>query len=636
MLQTLLRGLALRRKEAARPRKPAAEWRRPRVEELESRIVPAPLVPGAPVIVVPPTPFSAVGTADVTSTIASFKTAMGGADNAGVTAPQLNGFRTINWDGVNLTGSDFGGGPNTVVISPGNTVGIPLNRFQTRGVFFEAVYAVSGDGFKSVNANAGTTLLPAFSPKNTFAMFNTNDIDFQFMLPSPNGSTPVPAAARGFGAIFTNVELDNSTSIELFHGTQSLGKFFAPKGAQGQPEFIGALFNSPIVTSVTLTLGTEAIFNFDGTTISGTSTDDPATGHNLVVTDDWFYPEPVPSVDMPPVLSGRQGTLDARPLFTATPDTAFSGVVATFTDRTGTGNAKAYTATINWGDGHISNGTVAATASPLGFTVSGSNTYHNPGLVPISVDISDFDDNTVTVTNTARVGTPNQIWLAQIYKDLLGRELDAAGLAFWGNLLNSGQTRAQVVLGIEQSTEFINVEVQGLFQHYLRHAATPAGFQFYGDLLRSGKTLEDATAILVGSQEYFQNRGGGTTSGALAALYQDALGRPIDSAGQQFYTQLLASNGNNFAAAAAVLLGSLEYRTRITNVLLTNLLRHAPTPAAVTFHVGVYNNGVVNGVDPFRQIIALITNSQEYFDLVQRNDVLLLDLPQDPFKPNPV
>ena len=57
-------------------------------------------------------------------------------------------------DGVKLDGTDFGGGPNTTVISQGNTVGIPLDRFQSRGVYFGAVYAVSGDGFTTVNPSA--------------------------------------------------------------------------------------------------------------------------------------------------------------------------------------------------------------------------------------------------------------------------------------------------------------------------------------------------------------------------------------------------------------------------------------------------------------------------------------------------
>ncbi len=131
---------------------------------------------------------------------------------------------------MKLDGTDFGG--DTTVIDQGKTVGIPLNRFQERGIFFEEVYAVSGDGFADVNPNA-TGLFNAFSPSNTFSMFNENTIDFSFVQPSSHTTSAVDAESRGFGAIFLNVETPNTTSIEYFHGDQSLGKFFVPVGAQG-------------------------------------------------------------------------------------------------------------------------------------------------------------------------------------------------------------------------------------------------------------------------------------------------------------------------------------------------------------------------------------------------------------------
>src|SRR5207249_10186782 len=119
--------------------------------------------------------------------------------------------------------------------------------------------------FTSVNPNVGN-LFPAFSPSNTFAMFNDNTIDLSFVLASAHTTTPTPAATRGFGAIFKNVELANSTSIEYFNGDTSLGKFFVPVGTAGQPEFLGELFDSPIVTSVSFVLGTDVLFSFDGVT----------------------------------------------------------------------------------------------------------------------------------------------------------------------------------------------------------------------------------------------------------------------------------------------------------------------------------------------------------------------------------
>src|SRR5262249_37179028 len=108
------------------------------------------------------------GAATAAQGLASFEAAIGGKDNGAVASPQNSGFRTINWDAVKLDGTDFGGPPNTTVIDQGKTVGIPLDRFQERGVFFGAIYAVStdqqpGGAFADVNPGAAG-LFNSFSP----------------------------------------------------------------------------------------------------------------------------------------------------------------------------------------------------------------------------------------------------------------------------------------------------------------------------------------------------------------------------------------------------------------------------------------------------------------------------------------
>src|SRR5436190_10138772 len=121
-------------------------------------------------------------------------------------------------------------------------------------------------------------------------MFNDNGIGLSFIVPSVSNFTPKSAATRGFGAIFFNVRIASTTSIEYFNGTRSLGKFFVAVGTQGQAEFLGELFSAPVVTSVQITCGTDVLFTFDGVTTATGGTD--TSPHNLVVTDDFVYAEP--------------------------------------------------------------------------------------------------------------------------------------------------------------------------------------------------------------------------------------------------------------------------------------------------------------------------------------------------------
>jgi hypothetical protein len=320
----------------------------------------------------------------------AFKTAIGGVKNTAA-APQSGGFRVITWDGVAVDGTDFGG--NTTVIVPNKTVGIPINRFQTQGSLFETIYAVSADGFQSVNpdvAAASPALFPSFSPTKTFAMFNDNTIDFSFILPSAANTAPVDAGSRGFGAIFENVRLPNTTSIEYFDGNISLGKFFVPtSNTQGDNEFLGELFSSPVVTRISITLGTDVLFSFNGTTFSAGGTDNPGGGHNLAVTDDFVYAEPVAAAAVQAPVNAVVGSL-------------FNGAVATFTDANAGSTVHDFTGSINWGDGSTSPATFTAQGSGK-FAVNGSHTYTSSGTFPVSILVQDFGGNDVTLSNTATV-----------------------------------------------------------------------------------------------------------------------------------------------------------------------------------------------------------------------------------------
>jgi hypothetical protein len=262
----------------------------------------------------PATVFSGAGTANATTALNAFRAAIGGVNNGGTPSPQVGGRREINWDGVALDGTDFGG--NSHVIIPNKTVGIPVNRFQSRGVRFAEEYAVTGDGF--VSANPGVAgQFPAFSDGKTFAMFNDNGIELNFVLPSDPNTAPVQAGVRGFGVIFIDVEKPNTTSIEYFNGSISLGKFFVEPGPSAQAEFLGVLFDNPIITNVEITVGEAQIFSVNGNTVIPGPKDitlDPINGKDLADTDDFVLSEPVPCDMTPQLLTLQDIGPDTEPL----------------------------------------------------------------------------------------------------------------------------------------------------------------------------------------------------------------------------------------------------------------------------------------------------------------------------------
>lgn len=87
----------------------------------------------------------------------------------------------------------------------------------------------------------------------------------------------------------------------------------------------------------------------------------------------------------------------------ATEGSAFTGTVATFTDPDPLSTAAEYTASIDWGDGSSSAGTVVGSGG--NFSVSGSHTYAEEGSYTTTVTITDVDtpDNGATANGTATV-----------------------------------------------------------------------------------------------------------------------------------------------------------------------------------------------------------------------------------------
>ena len=104
-----------------------------------------------------------------------------------------------------------------------------------------------------------------------------------FFIPGTNGAQP--ATVRGFGAIFTDVDLSNSTSIEFFdaHNNSIFSQAVLPGTVDDKSlSFLGAV-------------GSEEIFRVritSGNTPIGSSADNPAKGVDLVAMDDFIYAEP--------------------------------------------------------------------------------------------------------------------------------------------------------------------------------------------------------------------------------------------------------------------------------------------------------------------------------------------------------
>lgn len=204
--------------------------------------------------------------------------------------------------------------------------------------------------------------------------------------------------------------------------------------------------------------------------------------------------------------------------------------------------------------------------------------------------------------------TPTQKFVSQVYRDLLKREVDADGLNFWNNILAAGASRAQVVLGIEASQEFKQMQVRDIYRQYLKRDADPNGLAFFTSALLAGATPEDVAGVIAGSAEYFQSQGNGSINGFITALYRDILGRAPDAGGQLAFSQALNS-GATRQQVARMMLSSTEYQNVVVANHYITYLRRQADAAGQAFFVAALAGG--NRSD---QVIGQLMGSDEYFN----------------------
>src|SRR5205807_1923998 len=127
--------------------------------------------------------------------------------------------------------------------------------------------------------------------------------------------------------------------------------------------------------------------------------------------------------------------------------------------------------------------------------------------------------------------------------------------------------------------------------------------------LSGGETVEQLAAgtTLLGSPEYFQARGGGTTEGFLSAIFLDLLHRAIDPPTR---AQLVAAihNGASRSDVAALVLSSGEYRAALATNFIMAFLGRAPTAGEVAPIVDRIAHGETD-----QGVISDILSSPEYF-----------------------
>jgi len=241
---------------------------------------------------VPPSVFQAAGkdVASIQSSVDAFRAALGNPNN-GNGGPMDTGRREINWDGV--------GGADTTTTVPVTPFNVFLNtrgsQFTTPGIGLTQAPASGGlQGGLAVlfNNPSYATIFKAFSLSRLFSAIGSTVTDTLFFVP---GTSDVKAVTRGFGVVFSDVDLPDggddpspkqggkraSTLIEFFGARgELLFSSFAPASpGDGNLSFFGIVFDDARIASVRITTG-------------ATPGLDDSPKRDVVMMDDFIYGEP--------------------------------------------------------------------------------------------------------------------------------------------------------------------------------------------------------------------------------------------------------------------------------------------------------------------------------------------------------
>jgi hypothetical protein len=214
-------------------------------------------------------------TGDINVRLDEFRQLLGSQLNT--TPGAIGGRREINWDGVpddllnkKLPGDFF------------NPVGEQAPVANQRGLVYSAAgnFQVSKTSFAEVNAAAAKELT-SFSGNKIFANTSSKLWDVEFQV----AGQALEASVKGFGIVFSDVDLPQSTSLEFFNDQRSLGKFFAPAKNGSNFSFLGVFFKNEKVTRIRVSHDGPLELGQPDVSDNGTA--------DLVAMDNFLYNEPV-------------------------------------------------------------------------------------------------------------------------------------------------------------------------------------------------------------------------------------------------------------------------------------------------------------------------------------------------------
>src|SRR4051794_11457922 len=131
---------------------------------------------------------------------------------------------------------------------------------------------------------------------------------------------------------------------------------------------------------------------------------------------------------------------------------------------------------------------------------------------PKPIDENGNAGGETTLTLVFTCYSPEQLWLDEVFNAVLHREIDQGSLDSYFPRFQAGLSLTQAALEVLHSVEYRTLLIQGYYNTFLHRSAGPSDLALWLSQLAGGATDEDVMAAILGSDEYYATRGGGTNA----------------------------------------------------------------------------------------------------------------------------
>ena len=211
----------------------------------------------------------------------------------------------------------------------------------------------------------------------------------------------------------------------------------------------------------------------------------------------------------------------------------------------------------------------------------------------------------------------SSFFVRQLYRDLLTREPDPAGLSYWQGLIDNGRLPREVVASsLFTSPEFVQsgLYVIKLYVGVLGRDPDFGGWLNWFTGLRNGAAPSSVLNAFLASAEFQNTYGSLSNSDFVNLVYRNVLQRPPDPGGLANWLGQLNSGVITRGDVMGAFVNGPEFDNLIrsrayANLLYMGFLRRTPDPAGLT-----YWNGILAAGNPLSGAIYGFINGPEYLN----------------------